>query len=117
MMRTEPMSQDAPLPSVFRHLRLLGAMLKIRLGRQMMYRASFWTAFFVDGTLFIVQLAIFSTLFLNVDSVNGWSRAQMVFFVGTFSLVDGLEMCLYFFGLCRVCFCTAQPGECDPPIT
>ena len=76
MMRTEPMSQDAPLPSVFRHLRLLGAMLKIRLGRQMMYRASFWTAFFVDGTLFIVQLAIFSTLFLNVDSVNGWSRAQ-----------------------------------------
>ena len=94
-----PESGSSPAAVLLRHLRLLGAMLKIRLGRQMMYRASFWTAFFVDGTLFLVQLAIFSTLFLNVESVNGWSQEQMVFFVGTFSLVDGLEMCFYFFGL------------------
>ncbi len=87
------------MKSVRRHLKLLSTMLKIRLGRQMMYRASFWTAFFVDSTLFVVQLVVFSTLFLNVDSVNGWTREQMVFFVGTFSIIDGIEMCLYFFGL------------------
>lgn len=85
--------------SLLNKLDLIGSMLRIRLGRQMMYRASFWTAFFVDTTLFLVQLAFFSTLFLQVDSIRGWTREQLVFFVGTFSIVDGLEMCLYFFGL------------------
>jgi hypothetical protein len=37
-----------------------------------------------------------------VDSINGWSREQLVFFVGTFSLVDGLEMLLFFFGLSSI---------------
>lgn len=92
-------SSETSAKSVLRHLKLLSAMLKIRLGRQMMYRASFWTAFFVDSTLFVVQLVVFSTLFLNVDNVNGWTREQMVFFVGTFSIIDGIEMSLYFFGL------------------
>jgi ABC-2 type transport system permease protein len=87
---------------IARGLDLILSMLRIRLGRQMMYRASFWTAFFVDTTLFLVQLAFFSTLFLQVDSINGWSREQLVFFVGTFSLVDGLEMLLYFFGLSSI---------------
>lgn len=82
-----------------RSLPLILSMLRMRLSRQMMYRASFWTAFFVDGTLFLMQLVFFSTLFLQVDSINGWSREQLVFFVGTFSIIDGLEMCLYFFGL------------------
>lgn len=83
----------------FRYLRLLRTMIAIRLSRQMMYRASFWTAFFVDSTLFLTQLAVFSALFLNVDTVNGWSSEQMVFFVGTFSIIDGIEMFLYFFGV------------------
>lgn len=87
---------------MIRHLRLLLTMVSIRLSRQMMYRASFWTAFFVDTTLFATQLAVFSTLFLSVDGVNGWSREQMVFFVGTFSIVDGLEMFLYFFGILAI---------------
>ncbi len=85
-----------------RSLRLIGAMLRIRLGSRMMYRASFLTAFFVDITVFATQLAVFSTLFLSVDSVNGWSREQMVFFVGTFTIIDGLEMCLFFFGVLSI---------------
>lgn len=85
-----------------RSLHLIGAMLKIRLGSRMMYRASFLTAFFVDITVFATQLAVFTTLFLSVDSVNGWSREQMVFFVGTFTIIDGLEMCLFFFGVLSI---------------
>lgn len=91
-----------PAATIRRSLRLIGAMLKIRLGSRMMYRASFLTAFFVDITVFATQLAVFSTLFLSVDSINGWSREQMVFFVGTFTIIDGLEMCLFFFGVLSI---------------
>lgn len=96
---TASMTPETWMTRLIHKLDLILSMLRIRLGRQMMYRASFWTAFFVDTTLFLVQLAFFSTLFLQVDSINGWSREQLVFFVGTFSIVDGLEMCFYFFGL------------------
>ena len=88
--------------TIRRSLRVVLAMLKIRLGSRMMYRASFLTAFFVDITVFATQLAVFSTLFLSVDSINGWSREQMVFFVGTFTIIDGLEMCLFFFGVLSI---------------
>lgn len=87
---------------VIRHLRLMKMFFSFRLSNQMIYRASFWTAVFVDVSLFLIQLAVFSVLFLNVDSINGWNRYQMVFFVGTFTIIDGLDMFLYFFGVISI---------------
>jgi ABC-2 type transport system permease protein len=85
-----------------RHWRLFGVLLKFRLSNQMIYRASFWTAFFVDVSLFLIQMVVFNTLFLNVDNINGWTKYQMVFFVGTFTILDGLNMFLYFFGVINI---------------
>ncbi|HPU22361.1 MAG TPA: ABC-2 family transporter protein [Thermoclostridium caenicola] len=87
------------MKTITRHLRLIKMFFSFRMSNQMIYRASFWTAFFVDVSLFMIHLAVFQTLFFNVDSINGWSKYQMVFFVGTFTLIDGLEMWLYFFGV------------------
>ncbi len=82
-----------------RHVRLLKMFFSFRLSNRMIYRASFWTAVFVDVSLFLIQLAVFSVLFYDVDSINGWNKYQMVFFVGTFTIIDGLDMFLYFFGV------------------
>jgi ABC-2 type transport system permease protein len=63
---------------------------------------SFWSALIVDGLLFGLQAAVFWALYLRVDDVNGWDRWQAVFFVGTFTLMDGIWMTVFFFGLIRI---------------
>ena len=84
---------------VGRYLRFCITLLKFKLSRQMVYSFSFWLAFFVDLSLFLIQIAAFSAIFLQVDSINGWNRYQMIFFVGTFTVLDSIYMCTYFFGV------------------
>jgi len=81
------------------NLRLVATLLRLRMARGAAEPASFWAAFFVDTTVFLLQAAVFSVIYLNVEDINGWSRAQTVFFVGTFALVDALFMSAYFFGI------------------
>ena len=64
-----------------------------------MWRFSFFGAFFADGTLFLVQLLTFSTIYAHAQSIGGWDRGQMIMFVGTFSLINALNMMIFFFGL------------------
>lgn len=90
------------LSTIRRYYRILIRLFKFRLSNQMIYRASFWTVFCVDLSMFLIQLAVFSALFLNVDSINGWNKYQMIFFVGTFNLIDSSNMFLFFFGLISI---------------
>lgn len=82
-----------------RHLRLLISLLSIRLKRQTAYAANFWTVLLVDGSMFLMQLIVFNTLFLSVDTINGWNRLQLQLFIGTFVIIDSIQMCLTFFGV------------------
>ncbi len=82
-----------------KNLSVLGALFRIRLARQTFDPVSFWTAFFVDTSVFLMQAAVFATIYLNVETINGWDARRAIFFVGTFTLVDGLYMFLYFFGI------------------
>ena len=65
----------------------------------MVWRFSFFGAFFADGTLFLVQLLTFQVIYSQVDAIGDWSRGQMIIFIGTFSMINGLNMLIYFFGL------------------
>ncbi len=88
--------------TIKRYFRIFIKLFTFRLSNQMIYRASFWTAFIVDSSMFLIQLAVFSALFLNVESINGWNKYQMIFFVGTFNLVDSSNMILSFFGVISI---------------
>jgi ABC-2 type transport system permease protein len=85
--------------SVRRNLSVVFALFRIRFSRQTFDPVSFWAAFFIDSTVFLMQAAVFATIYLNVDTINGWDANRTIFFVGTFTLVDGLYMLLYFFGI------------------
>ena len=84
---------------LLRYFKFCGMLLKFKLSRQMVYGFNFWAAFFVDLTVFLIQIAVFSAIFLQVDTINGWNRYQMIFFVGTFTIIDSLYMATYFFGV------------------
>ena len=63
---------------------------------------SFFGVFFVDGTMFLVQLLMFNYIYAHVETIGGWSREQMLFFIGTFSLINALNMMLCFFGVISI---------------
>ena len=84
---------------MMRNIRFILLLLKLKLSRMMMFRLGFFGAFIADGTMFVVQLLAFETIYSQVDSIGGWNRGQMVIFVGTFAVINALNMLVYFFGL------------------
>ncbi len=82
-----------------RNLRFILMLIKFKFTRMMAFRFSFFGAFFADGTLFLIQLLTFDTIYSQVDSIGGWERGQMIIFVGTFSIINALNMLIYFFGI------------------
>jgi ABC-2 type transport system permease protein len=85
-----------------RNLRFILLLIKLRLSHMMVFRISFFGAFFADGVLFIIQLLTFSAIYSQVDSIGGWGRGSMLIFIGTFSLVNALNMVIYFFGVITI---------------
>lgn len=84
------------------NLRFILTLFKIKLSRMMMYRLSFFGATFVDGSLFILWLLMFNAIYSQVDSIGGWNRGQTTIFLGTFSLLNAINMTIYFFGVISI---------------
>jgi len=87
------------IESAARSRRGVIALISARLKREASEAGSFWAAFIVDTLVFFIQAAVFWIIYLNVDDIGGWDKWRSVFFVGTFTLVDGLWMTFYFFGI------------------
>ena len=82
-----------------RNLKFILLLIKMKLSRMMVFRISFFGAFFADGSLFLIQLLTFSAIYAHIDSIGGWDRGRMIIFIGTFSLINALNMWIYFFGV------------------
>ena len=87
---------------MIRNLRFIFDLVRLKLTRMMMYRIGYFGAFFADATLFLVQLITFELIYASVDSIGDWGRGQMIIFVGTFSMINGLNMLIYFFGVITI---------------
>ena len=85
-----------------KRFRILLTLLRTRISRQMIYRASFWTAFWVDLLVFAIQLLTFGAIFRNIDTIGGWALPHMAIFMGTFTMLDALYMSTYFFGVLTI---------------
>ena len=79
--------------------RFLWTLLRMRLSHLLVFRLSFFGATFVDGSMFLLQIVMFSSIYAHVDGIGGWGYGEMLVFIGTFSLIDALNMVLYFFGI------------------
>lgn len=87
------------MKKIIRYTRFLWTLLKLRLSRAMAFRFAFFNAFFVDGTMFILQMLMFGAIYGNVDSIGSWGRGETLLFIGTFSLINALNMLIFFFGI------------------
>jgi len=82
-----------------RYLRVLKELIQLRFHRLMIFRIGFFGPFFVDGSMFVLQLIVFRAIYGNVDRIGTWGKSEMVIFIGTFSLINALTMVIYFFGM------------------
>ncbi len=99
-----------------RNLRFIMTLFKLRLARSMVFRLSFFGALFIDGSLFILQLLMFNAIYSQVDTIGGWVRGEVLVFVGTFSLVNAINMTVFFFGLIEIPY-KVQNGALDHYLT
>ena len=87
---------------MMKNLKFILLLIKLKFSRMMVWRLSFFGAFFADGTLFLVQLLTFQVIYSQVDAIGDWGRGQMIIFIGTFSMINGLNMLIYFFGVLNI---------------
>jgi ABC-2 type transport system permease protein len=62
--------------------------------RSFEFRLDFFFRVFMDLIYYGVNLAFFKLLLFNTSSFAGWNDAQMMVFVATFCVVDGVQMTL-----------------------
>jgi len=79
-------------------MRFIAALIRMKLSKMMTFRLSFFGAFFVDGSMFLIQVLFYQAIYSKVDSIGGWSTSEMIIFIGTFSLINALNMMIFFFG-------------------
>lgn len=82
-----------------KNLRVLKEMLYLRFHGLAVFRLDFFAPFFIDGSLFVIQLLAFGVIYSNIDTIGGWHQGEMILYIGTFSLLNAINMTLYFFGV------------------
>lgn len=85
-----------------RQLKLILILVKLKLSHLMVFRLNFFGAFLVDGSLFAIEILAFSAIYGHVEGIGGWSRGEMLIFIGTFSLINALNMLIFFFGVITI---------------
>lgn len=85
-----------------KNFRVVKELIRLRFQNLMMFRLGFFGPFFVDGSLFLVQLLAFDAVYANVEEIGGWHRGEMMMYIGTFSLLNAVNMVIYFFGVCGI---------------
>ncbi len=85
-----------------RNLRFIVLLIKLKLQHMMVFRLSFFGAFLTDTIMFVAQLLTYQIIYDQVESIGGWSRGQMIVFVGTFSMLNGLSLVFTYFGIATI---------------
>lgn len=96
--------------------KVLRELILLRFHGLMVLRLDFFGPFFVDGSLFVIQLMAFGAVYANVDQIGGWRIGEMILYIGTFSLINAVSMTICFFGLNGIPG-KVQSGELDLYLT
>lgn len=99
-----------------KNIRVIKELIRLRFQKIMMFRLSFFGPFFVDGSLFVVQLLVFKAVYENVDRIGSWGRGEMILYIGSFSLLNAISMVICFFGLNSIPY-KIKSGEMDLYLT
>lgn len=84
--------------AIRKNMRVLRELFYLRFHGIAVFRLDFFAPFFVDGSLFLIQLLAFGVVYSNVETIGSWGKGEMILYIGTFSLLNAVNMTIYFFG-------------------
>ena len=82
-----------------KNMRVLKEMVHLRFNNLAVSRLDFFAPFLIDSSLFLVQILAFKAIYSNTDRIGNWRQGEMVVYIGTFSLLNAINMVIYFFGV------------------
>lgn len=92
--------------------RVLRQLIGLRLHDLLVFRFDFFSPFLIDGSMFLIRLAVFEAVYANVDTIGSWGKGEMILYIGTFSMLNALNMTFYFFGVSGIPY-KVKSGELD----
>lgn len=101
---------------IIKNYRVFKELVRLRFQNLMMFRLGFFGPFFVDGSLFLVQLMVFQAVYNNVERIGSWEKGEMMLYIGTFSLINAINMVVYFFGVNSISY-KIKSGKMDLYLT
>lgn len=85
-----------------RYFRLYLVFIKQSLIKLMAYRANFYLILINNLTYFIIQLIFLEVIYSQVNSLGGWTKYEMIFYIGTFNIIDSLWILGPYFNLINI---------------
>lgn len=82
-----------------RYLRLYRTFIKQSFMKMAAYKINFVFTFITISAYFSVQLVFIQLVFSNVETLAGWTKYEMIFYIGTFNIIDSLWTFGPFFNL------------------
>lgn len=76
--------------TVKKYLSIYAVQLQNNWVREVVYRTNFLTNFIVDVIWIAVEFVLFTVIYANTDSLGGWSKHQVYFFLGVLFASDAL---------------------------
>lgn len=73
-----------------KYARVFGVQLKNNFVREAVYRSNFLTMLCVDLVWIAVEFSLFTVIYANTDTLAGWTKEQVFFFLGIFFASDAL---------------------------
>lgn len=73
-----------------RYIKLYLVFIKQSLMKLMAYRANFFLIFITNIAYFGIQLVFLNVIFSQVETLAGWTKYEMIFYIGTFNIIDSL---------------------------
>lgn len=73
-----------------KYLNLFWTQIKSNFAREAIYRTNLFTMFFVDLIWIFVEISLFGVIYANTDTLGGWTKYQVYFFLGIFFASDAM---------------------------
>ena len=80
---------------IARYFRLIGSLARYGLARELAFRGNFLVKLAVEVIWLGIMLAFYETVYGRTNTIAGWSKEELLFFVGCFFTLNGLIETLF----------------------
>jgi ABC-2 type transport system permease protein len=80
---------------IARYPRLIGSLARYGLARELAFRGNFLVKLAVEVIWLGIMLAFYETVYGRTNTIAGWTKEELLFFVGCFFMLNGLIETLF----------------------